>query len=251
MKKLLFSFSAVMTMFFVNAQDGIVIYQDGTTTDVSSGNGVINMVAPSYSQFDVLIDVENNTGSTQTWRIARKRLDVPTGWTDGLCWGHCTDPFGGTCYSSTQMSNNYWVSPGTQTVLFDILDGECGKLKPQINPENEVSGTAHYRYYLTTNGSVYGDSVDVVVDWTAAIKQIEAATISIQPNPASDYVNITLNNTEQASMKIVDVLGNVVMKETISGTRKIDVADFKNGVYFIMIETTSGKSISRKLIVRH
>lgn len=84
MKKLLFSFSAVMTMFFVNAQDGIVIYQDGTTTDVSSGNGVINMVAPSYSQFDVLIDVENNTGSTQTWRIARKRLDVPTGWTDGL-----------------------------------------------------------------------------------------------------------------------------------------------------------------------
>jgi hypothetical protein len=52
-------------------------------------------------------------------------------------------------------------------------------------------------------------------------------------------------------MRIVDVLGNVVSKETITGTKKIDLSNFRNGVYFITIETSNGKTINRKLIVKH
>jgi len=253
MKRSILSIAATFLLTVATAQDDVVIYNYGTTTDVSSGQGVVNVVPPSLEVFDVNLVVENNTGSTQFWRVARKRIDTPIGWSDGLCWGHCTDPIGGTCYSSSQMANSSWVS--TDAAAFELLDTECGKLKPQIDPDDFVSGVAHYRYYLLPKvgqGTGYVDSVDVIVDWTAAIKQVkEEPTINVQPNPASEHVFVTLNNAEQATMKIVDVLGNVVLKETISGTKKIDVSNFRSGAYFIMIETSTGRSLNRKLIVRH
>jgi hypothetical protein len=53
-------------------------------------------------------------------------------------------------------------------------------------------------------------------------------------------------------MKVVDVLGNVVMTDVITdGTETINIDDFKNGVYFIQVESSETKLMTRKLIVRH
>jgi hypothetical protein len=60
-----------------------------------------------------------------------------------------------------------------------------------------------------------------------------------------------LNNADNGTIRIVDVLGNVVTKESITGTKKIDLSNYRNGVYFITIETSNGKTINRKLIVKH
>lgn len=244
----------IMTMalvtFGLKAQSGIEIYEYGQTTNVAGGT--VNVTAPDYQVFDVNLEIHNATGNTAQWRITRQRMSVPLGWEDGLCWGHCTDPFGGTCYSSGQMTGDNWTTPSNQTVLFDIPDGECGKLKPQINPDDFVSGIAHYRYYVTADGVTNLDSVDVVVNFTASLKPVkEEVSFNVSPNPANDYVNINVSNLDNASMKIVDVLGNIIIKEAISGTKKIDLADFRNGVYFIMIEAPGAKPISRKLIVKH
>lgn len=246
MKKTLLIFSLFLGLASSSIAQ-IAIYKTGESTDISGTT--LNVTAPNYDQFDILMDVVNNTGSTIQLRVTRLQMDIPNGWADGLCWGHCTDPLGGTCWASSQMYQNPWTSQAIAS--FDIADGECGHLKPQINPDDFVSGQAHYRYYLSTNGTTYLDSVDVMVDFTASIKPVQKdITINVQPNPASEYVTIALNGSDSGSLKIVDVLGNVVVKETISGTKKIDLADFKNGVYFIMIEV-NGKTYNRKLIVKH
>jgi len=251
MKRVILSFlSIVLISAAVKAQNGIEIYETGQSTDYSGDT--IFMAAPNNQAFDVPLDIHNSTGSTHAWRITRWRIDVPAGWSDLLCWGHATDPFGGTCYSSAQMPTNPWTTPGTQQVLFDIADGEYGKLKATIDPDDVLSGIAHYRYYVSDDGANYSDSVDLYIDFTASIKQVkEDVTVNVQPNPASDYAIITLNNAESGTIRIVDVLGNVVSKESISGTKKIDLSSFRNGVYFITIETSNGKTINRKLIVRH
>ena len=62
---------------------------------------------------------------------------------------------------------------------------------------------------------------------------------------------ISSNEVDNSNVKIVDVLGNVVYTETISATKKIDLSDFKNGIYFITIETSDSKISNRKLIIRH
>jgi hypothetical protein len=207
------------------------------------------MVAPSYEIFDVLFDVYNNTGEPKDWVITRLKVDVPIGWQDGLCWGHATDPFGGTCFSSTQMNANPWTSPASQAVLFTINDGEYGKMKPQINPDDWVSGQAHYRYYISEPGMAYADSVDLIVDFTASLKpENEVFTVSITPNPTSQDLYISLSSGT-ADFKIVNSFGGTVMNGTVQKEKKIDVSSFKNGIYFVRIETQDNKSLTRKLII--
>ena len=252
MKRVILSFlSIVLISAAAKAQNGIDIYEIGQSTDYSGDT--IFVAAPNNQVFDVPLDIHNNTGSTLVWRVTRVRIDVPSGWTDAICWGHATDPFGGVCYSAGSMAAlNPWTSSDNPSDLFDIANGEYGKLKVSIDVDDVTGGIAHYRYYVSEDGSTYQDSVDLVVDFTASIKQVkEDVTVNIQPNPASDYAIITLNNADNGSIRIVDVLGNVVLKETISGTKKIDLSNFRNGVYFITIETSNGKTITRKLIVRH
>ena len=234
----------------LSAQDGISIMIDGQTTELSGG--VYTVVAPSNLTFDVPFDVFNTTGQSHQWRVTRKKISVGAGWTDGLCWGHGTDPFGGTCFSSGQMNTNPWTTPGSVGVLFAINDGEYGKMKASIDPEDLSTSTSHYRYYISDDGVNYTDSVDLVVEFTAAIKPVkEPVSVTIVPNPASDYINITLNGAETVTMKMVDVLGNLILKETVSSNKKIDVTDIKSGVYIISFEGAGVKSFNRKVIIRH
>jgi hypothetical protein len=249
--KHLYILSAIVSFSFsVFAQNGIEIKVDGQGADISGGTHTV--IAPSNDVFDVLFDVYNYTGNSKQWVITRKKLNVPTGWADGLCWGHATDPFGGTCYSSTQMNYDTWTSPASQAVLFTINDGEYGKLKPQINPEDFTSGSAHYRYYIAQAGtSVYSDSVDLIVDFTASIKPVkQEPSVSITPNPASDYISITLANAETASFRIFDSFGSLVLKDQVSGSKKINVSDFKPGIYFVTIDIAGSRSFSKKLIIK-
>jgi hypothetical protein len=233
------------------SQNAIVIHLDGQTTDLSGQTHTVAVT--SGASFDVPFDVVNNTGAPKDWRITRYRIAAPTGWTDALCWGHSTDPFGGTCYSSSQMNTNPWTTPGTQTVLFTLQDGEYGKMKVAIDPEDNTYGQAHYRYYISTNGQAMLDSVDLIVDFTAGIKPVvkEELNITVYPNPSSEYVHIQFSGTEQMQLKMMDALGNVISKEVLTCNRKLNISDLNSGVYFLVFDAPGTKTITRKLVVRH
>lgn len=252
MKRIFVLLVFIGTIFSGFSQDAIVITVDGQVDDLSSGAAPYTITAPSSSTFDVPFDVYNNSAGTQKWRITRVQLAVPTGWADGLCWGHSTDPFGGSCFSSTQMIGSPWTTPGGATNLFDLLPGEYGKMKPSIDPGDGIYGSAHYRYYITSAGGAYLDSVDLIVDYLAEVKPIkEPVTVSIVPNPASDYINIQLSGSDHLNMKMVDAMGSVLLKESISNSKKINTSEFRSGVYFLTFEGPSTKPFTRKVIIRH
>ena len=80
----------------------------------------------------------------------------------------------------------------------------------------------------------------------------QTPVLTLTPNPADNYVTVSLGTTGNATMKVVDVLGNVVMTDVITdGTEMINLSDFKNGIYFIQVESSETKLMTRKLIVRH
>lgn len=64
--------------------------------------------------------------------------------------------------------------------------------------------------------------------------------ITIYPNPTSSILNIEVK--EQTQITIVNVLGDVVLKQTIAGLNKLDVSALNSGVYFIQ-DSKSGKAI--------
>ena len=112
--------------------------------------------APSDQTYEFNFNVYNNTGSDQDWYITRNKISVSPGWVDGCCWGHSTDPFGGTCFSTGSMDMTSWTMGAS--AVFTLSDGEYGKLKPQVNPADGVSGSAHYRYFIGKSKWIYCSS---------------------------------------------------------------------------------------------
>lgn len=59
--------------------------------------------------------------------------------------------------------------------------------------------------------------------------------VQVYPNPASDYINISVNETEY--VEIYNTIGSLVMSKQISNGDKIDLHDFSKGLYFIKVSS--------------
>jgi hypothetical protein len=244
MKKLYF-IALVLCPFLFSAQISINLHD---SPDNLSG-GTHEVITSSADPVDISFDI-NNTGSNDaTWRVTRYKMNVPNGWSDYLCWGHSTDPFGGTCYSSNQMNENPWTTPSSGS--FSVGQNEYGKLKVTIDPDESNEGLAEYRYYISYNGLLYIDSVDIRFEYALNVEESVPVSVSIAPNPASDYIQITMDGVQNAKMKMVDVLGNLVIQKNISSSENIDISSFRSGVYIISFDVPGMKSIMRKVIVKH
>jgi len=78
--------------------------------------------------------------------------------------------------------------------------------------------------------------------------------INIFPNPVSDFVTIALNANERIlSLKIFDAIGKEILKQDANASTvntKIDVSQFKPGVYFIEVRSGDGNIYRSKFIVK-
>jgi hypothetical protein len=242
MKKITFLFSLFLIFSFFGFSQ-IKIMVTGSQTDLSGLVHTINLDPNNYLGIDgtVLldIDIQNNSGQNKAWRITRKKLTVPSDWTDYIC-------ISGGCYIPNA---DNWSTPIDNQVL--LSDAEIATLNIHFTPSVSASGSARYRYYIG-DGTDFEDSVDVQLNFLLGVKNFKtASSVSIAPNPAVDFVMLSLNGYENSSVKIIDILGNTIYSEDITNSKKIDVSDYKNGVYFVIIESSDAKIINRKLVIRH
>lgn len=151
---------------------------------------------------------------------------------------------------------------GSESIVFQsnevtsnhLLGHQPYEMKPRITIDLNAATSALYRYYVTdASTGAYLDSIDLSINFSLAVAPIKQnPTISVSPNPATDNVTVQLGSAETGSVRIVDALGNVVYNEQIAnGTKSIDVSNFKNGVYFVIIDPSDAKPVNRKLIIRH
>ncbi len=89
--------------------------------------------------------------------------------------------------------------------------------------------------------------IDTVVINTTEINSINNSNISIFPNPANDFVNITTKNN--GNLQLIDINGKVLINTKVNNNIKIDISDLYNGIYLIKY-TTASNIINQKLIIR-
>ncbi len=249
MKKTLLSIIAVAGISSLSFGQ-IELYVDGGTTDYAGG-GVFQITAMDGTELVHEIHVENHTGSTKDWKVGRRRINDPASWDDYLCWGHETNSTGGLCIDGASMDMEMYTMPnGTQV---SVADGEYAFISAHITPDPADVATVTYRYYVVDAFNNLEDSMDIEVEFVVNVEEIAPSlAVNVAPNPATDYINITASGADDASVRIVDVLGNVVLRETAVGNKKkIDVAKFRNGVYFVIVEADGARPVTRKVIVRH
>ena len=84
----------------------------------------------------------------------------------------------------------------------------------------------------------------------SSLGDYENYTFSIYPNPSSDYVKITLPQlNETANIQVFDKLGKMNFSDIANDLNnyKLDVSNFRSGVYFVTISTMNIR-VSNKFI---
>lgn len=124
----------------------------------------------------------------------------------------------------------------------------------------------HVRYYIETQDgadtitrsprnapdSVYGFYVgDSIPNPPYSVKKIEDISVRVYPNPANDYVNITLPLGSE-SLELVDVIGRTARTfevNSFSVGLKLPLQGLEEGVYSLIVRKKDGNVSMRKIIV--
>lgn len=240
-----------LLLFFITSSivsfSQLTILERTSTIDYASDTLVLNVSQASkeysdYGFISIYFDISNAI-STKDLIVTRKIISTPLEWSDLVCWGiGCYDPMGQNVFTTPL--------PGVTCEA----DGTTYELKPEIDP-NDVVGTGHYRYYLVdvNDNNNFVDSVDLLFNFGIAnvVNIDKSITFSVSPNPASDHILINVDNNVEMDFKVVDVLGNVIDKDVMNSSKKLDVSHYKNGLYFITLSSKDKSMVTRKMIVKH
>ena len=138
-------------------------------------------------------------------------------------------------------NNNVWEQIGVD------INGEA---------ENDLSG---FSVSLNSSGNIVvigapnndGDGINSgharVYDLRAVLSLENSALsyVNIYPNPASINIKIHLNNSELNKVSIFNNLGQLIKR---SKKLTINTSNLKSGIYFLQVETNTGKTI-KKLVI--
>jgi hypothetical protein len=197
--------------------------------------------------------VTNVSGSNQYMRVKRLQLSAPGDWTNALCWGQDPDDyFEGGCYTTSQMTTNPWTSPNaTGTNHAPMIDDQNhGDLKLEIDVQS--AGTGLYRYYIMPNqGGAAIDSIDLQINMSVGIEEKEVLGMTAYPNPANNALTVNTTGTENVVLKITDVLGKVVYYDEVGAIKKLDVSDYKSGVYLVSVYNEGVLVQTRRVVIKH
>jgi hypothetical protein len=220
---------------------GQIEIHKGTSGDVSG-----TQIDFTSSGAEVIVDLEviNYAASPKYLKIKRTRLAEVTGWEDFFCWGAANDPINGACYP--YVAQDPWLSP--DSILLN--NGEIGDLAVHVKPFGDF-GCGLYRYEVM-DGPTAVSSIDISVCKSVSVNELAPLTFSIVPNPANDHFSVSIDAAENASLKLIDLLGNVVLNQTeIGSSIFINTENLPNGVYLVFVEADGIQPAIRKIAIRH
>lgn len=126
---------------------------------------------------------------------------------------------------------------GAELALFDFQGAVNGSFKTMALPQTE-SGTKWDTDNLYTSGKIK------VVNSTS-INSPETKTLQVYPNPARDYLIISLSGNEvYHQADILDMTGNIVM-ETKIDQEKIDISSLPQGIYLLRLKQNGNIVVAR------
>lgn len=136
----------------------------------------------------------------------------------------------GDGFSNMSSLNAHFGIGSSETIEKVIVKWPSGTVDTLMNPDINAS-------LLVVEG-----------EHVLATEQFNITSLSLYPNPASDYLNICSNdNTEFSSAAIYDLSGRLVKNLSVSDS-VINIQSLAKGTYMIRLKSTTGKEQSSKFI---
>ncbi len=184
--------------------------------------------------------IYNNSASplTLTWNKSGETL--LTGWTGvGICDATVG---GGSCYG--------WILANTSHNLVIPANGKA-TLDVQMSAlTTAVDGCSYVT--VTTN---FGPITFKFCAWPTATKDFDNSNfVTIYPNPATDYVNILINDKKVTSINVVNVIGRRIAKFNVDASKNDDIRvpldKVADGVYLLQFADASGKVMGVRRVTK-
>ena len=139
---------------------------------------------------------------------------------------------------------------------FDFLEIPYGNYK--IYPEKAGKAGQVFSVELTeekpgSHGIIFTETETAIVPDLTAIGELAKANILINPNPASSFVSIQLNELSQKQNQVLIYKTDMTLAATFSfagNNYLINVSNLDNGLYILDINSDTGK-VHKKLIIQH
>nr|WP_294859678.1 T9SS type A sorting domain-containing protein [uncultured Fluviicola sp.] len=97
---------------------------------------------------------------------------------------------------------------------------------------------------VVTNAAGCSDTAACVVVTGLGLEELDSQSVQVFPNPTENQVTITMTFAT-ANLVITDVQGKIHYTGQISNGQLINLAQYADGVYFLSIETETGKILKR------
>jgi hypothetical protein len=160
---------------------------------------------------------------------------------------------------------NVQISTTTSTVCVDdgpsgfntmplsggVLSGP-GVVNNQFSPGTAGIGTHTVTYSFTdANGCVNSASVVMTVNACVGMTENEALSLHVYPNPAGNQLFVESDMNGQATIRLYDSRGRVVLTATATETRtQLNTEALSNGIYLLEVMSTDGKRSTRQVIIQ-
>lgn len=186
------------------------------------------------------IDIVPPGGIQFGWETVENTL--PDGWTYSLC--DYTD-----CYTNIP-------DDGMMTVISpsEASSGVKGFLKITVDP-GLVEGTATVKFYVY-NSADYdeGDTITFTFNHSSSLSVdgLTAKTLTVYPNPASDYLYIENQTVDHFDFQLMNLVGEVVYEGAVQSAHqmKVDVSAFESGIYFLGYISKDGIRHTQKVLIK-
>jgi hypothetical protein len=149
-----------------------------------------------------------------------------------------------------------WTSAGGFGVFYPALNKDKNGLTPG------TSYRAQVRTWCDPAGGAYRSADwSPLVFWTQPTSvrlegKLAINNLAVYPNPSRDIFNISFisEDAQDLKVRIINVVGEVIISEDLEQfigeyTKKIDLASYIKGIYFLEITTNNGV-VNKKLILQ-
>lgn len=150
------------------------------------------------------------------------------------------------------------------TYLWDFGDGNQST---QASPSHTYAQAGQYTLCLTITdatgcSNTYCDSSSVrsmqlamqylqVMPFTTGIQEHENLAGKVAPNPADQFIDITLEKETKGTVRITDMLGNTLLENNMQNrSSRIDISMLPAGYYTVTVITANGSMNKKVAIVR-
>ena len=137
----------------------------------------------------------------------------------------------------------------TQTgVQYQWLDCDNGYAEiPGETDQDYLPATDGNYACILTAGSCVDTTACVFVEATNSIDKESMSPITVYPNPFTDQLYISNQEDSPLSVRVFNVLGAEILAipEELTDTLQIDMSMFADGVYHVVITTSSGTYVKK------